>query len=787
MSLSFEKNDLANERKNKKERKKTSPISGTKLLTAPKKEKMAFYIDPAPSLPKSFQSPPEFQQWLNRTFPLNGGLSSNAASASAAAHLPPAAGQLMIVTTGPNGRSGDPASSPSAAAPATARSGTGGTAAELKSAAATASGGALVLVNTRAIEEAERLRSGGGGGGGLASEQVQASRVVGSLEDFNLAYRKAGLARLPTKNNNNNNRDKTSGSDTAGGSQQRRRDRGGGDDDEDKDELLATGGEAMAGLMKHGGKQSKIAQQMSLLKQLNESSGDTNQTGDDNADADQNDGKDANEIRNKKHNSTAKTVHSIVSSAASELPTGAVFASRDHLNRSFIYCPASLSSMEVKHATSTKIPSKLAFAYRTGVSGGSATAATTASAAAAAGPSVQTITWVPPHGHLFVAGDISGCCSIYEAFAGAGGGAQQQQQQQQPRLDRLAICKGHNAPVKEVAFPASSAEQLAASPSSALGSSADKFISCAPDPARPICLWDTETAACISGGGRGSSSAFQLGERYSRAVREAGAHSCAFVPPGIGTSSSGAAGGGGAASMRGDTLVVTGMGSLIVVWDVRSGNRVIDLEGHAGSVHHLSFVQYGRGLLSCSEDKTVRLWDLRSSVPVQEFSEAAMHSIICAVEHPVSGELYMQSNDDRVRCALPLRRRGRPGVLEPATGKYRFVKDREFKGHTISGTGCRLALSKTDGGQVLSSGDTFGNLWMFQVVQEGAAPVQHHRHAGSSKDDLADDEASAPKKNGDLLRKFRAHAKELTVHAWHPVISGMVLTGGRDGLLKMFK
>ena len=38
-----------------------------------------------------------------------------------------------------------------------------------------------------------------------------------------------------------------------------------------------------------------------------------------------------------------------------------------------------------------------------------------------------------------------------------------------------------------------------------------------------------------------------------------------------------------------------------------------------------------------------------------------------------------------------------------------------------------------------------------------------------------------------LLRKFRAHGKELTVHDWHPVIPGMIITGGKDGQLKCFR
>ena len=61
----------------------------------------------------------------------------------------------------------------------------------------------------------------------------------------------------------------------------------------------------------------------------------------------------------------------------------------------------------------------------------------------------------------------------------------------------------------------------------------------------------------------------------------------------------------------GQTLAVAA-GSLILLWDVASGEKQATLRGHASEVTALSWTPDGRTLISGGKDRTVRSWDVRS-------------------------------------------------------------------------------------------------------------------------------------------------------------------------------
>jgi WD40 repeat protein len=45
------------------------------------------------------------------------------------------------------------------------------------------------------------------------------------------------------------------------------------------------------------------------------------------------------------------------------------------------------------------------------------------------------------------------------------------------------------------------------------------------------------------------------------------------------------------------------------VWDLPSGQEVLQLQGHTRAVASVRFVSGGRRLVSISYDRTVRIWD----------------------------------------------------------------------------------------------------------------------------------------------------------------------------------
>jgi WD40 repeat protein len=50
----------------------------------------------------------------------------------------------------------------------------------------------------------------------------------------------------------------------------------------------------------------------------------------------------------------------------------------------------------------------------------------------------------------------------------------------------------------------------------------------------------------------------------------------------------------------------------IRIWDVATGAVVAELTGHRGAVNSVEFTPDGLGLVSGSDDGTVRLWQLRT-------------------------------------------------------------------------------------------------------------------------------------------------------------------------------
>lgn len=63
----------------------------------------------------------------------------------------------------------------------------------------------------------------------------------------------------------------------------------------------------------------------------------------------------------------------------------------------------------------------------------------------------------------------------------------------------------------------------------------------------------------------------------------------------------------------GALLCSTGMEGLASVWDLRSGNQIMNLQGHSGPIYATDFSENGYDLVTAGADGQVIAWDLRNS------------------------------------------------------------------------------------------------------------------------------------------------------------------------------
>ncbi|ETO13462.1 WD-40 repeat protein [Reticulomyxa filosa] len=66
-------------------------------------------------------------------------------------------------------------------------------------------------------------------------------------------------------------------------------------------------------------------------------------------------------------------------------------------------------------------------------------------------------------------------------------------------------------------------------------------------------------------------------------------------------------------------IISTSNDKTIKIWDVGSGNKIKELQGHLASVNDAEFSSDETMVVSCSNDKTIRLWDIKYNTEIQKF------------------------------------------------------------------------------------------------------------------------------------------------------------------------
>lgn len=84
-----------------------------------------------------------------------------------------------------------------------------------------------------------------------------------------------------------------------------------------------------------------------------------------------------------------------------------------------------------------------------------------------------------------------------------------------------------------------------------------------------------------------------------------------------------------------------GRDKLIKIWEMKEQKSIITLVGHDNWVRDLAFHPNGKFLISTSDDKSIRIWDLRTGRCIKNISEAHSHFVTCI---DLSGKYLMAAS-----------------------------------------------------------------------------------------------------------------------------------------------
>src|SRR5208337_4221165 len=213
---------------------------------------------------------------------------------------------------------------------------------------------------------------------------------------------------------------------------------------------------------------------------------------------------------------------------------------------------------------------------------------------------------------------------------------------------------------------------------------------------------------------------------------------------------------------------------------------VLDSGGHTATVWKVLFTRDGKQLISVSQDKTIRVWDIASGAPLRvlrpPIGPIAGNQLIAAALTPDGRTLAAGGSGWRLG-EVPIY------LIDLATGRILRV----LKGHTSN----VLSLAFSPDGERLASGSTdrTSRIWSAasgrcERVLEGHEDFVHdvafapdgHHLATASYDktgriwSLADGRCEAV---------LRGHEKEVQCVAWRPD-GQVVATGGWDGSIRQW-
>lgn len=76
-------------------------------------------------------------------------------------------------------------------------------------------------------------------------------------------------------------------------------------------------------------------------------------------------------------------------------------------------------------------------------------------------------------------------------------------------------------------------------------------------------------------------------------------------------------------------LISGGRDKMIYAWDTESGECVCTLKGHDNWVKDVFILPNMKYAISCSDDRSIRVWDLHKEICIHKISNAHSHFVTC--------------------------------------------------------------------------------------------------------------------------------------------------------------
>ncbi|CAH2352442.1 pre-mRNA-processing factor 17 [[Candida] railenensis] len=193
-------------------------------------------------------------------------------------------------------------------------------------------------------------------------------------------------------------------------------------------------------------------------------------------------------------------------------------------------------------------------------------------------------------------------------------------------------------------------------------SSGTRFVSCSYD--RKLILWETESGAIV------------------QAINTGAVPNVAIFNP------------------NNENEIIVGLSNhKINHYEVGKVDPIQIYSHHLGAINLLAAVDGNKRFLSTADDKSVRFWDWQINIPVKVISEPTSHSMPrVALLPPVGDYIALQCMDNSIQ------------VIK-GNGKFKFNKNKKFKGHNVAGYGIDVSFSPD--AKSIMSGDSRGHAYFW--------------------------------------------------------------------------